>query len=194
MDFKEQVYSVLIVSASEKLNTSLKAIFTEQKYTPIRFENSVSSAKRAISEREYDFVIINSPLPDNEGIRFSIDLCTGRNAVVMLLVRNELYDSFFLKTSPYGVFTLPKPTSKQILLQGLDWMVSSRERLRKLEKKSVSLEDKMQEIRIVNRAKWLLIEKLETDEASAHRYIEKQAMDKCVSKKEIAEEIIEKYS
>ena len=55
-------------------------------------------------------------------------------------------------------------------------------------------EEKMQEIRIVNRAKWLLITELKMTETDAHRYIEKQAMDRCVSKKEIAEEIINTYS
>ena len=73
-------------------------------------------------------------------------------------------------------------------------MSSARERLRKSEKKALSIEEKMEEIRIVNRAKWLLISELKMDEQGAHRYIEKQAMDRCVSKREIAEEIIETYS
>ena len=73
-------------------------------------------------------------------------------------------------------------------------MASTRERIRKFEKKAVSLEDKMQEIRIINRAKWLLISELGMAENDAHRYIEKQAMDRCVSRKEIAEEIIKTYS
>ena len=55
-------------------------------------------------------------------------------------------------------------------------------------------EEKMQEIRIVNRAKWFLITELKMTETDAHRYIEKQAMDRCVSKKEIAEEIIKTYA
>ena len=52
----------------------------------------------------------------------------------------------------------------------------------------------MEEIRIVNRAKWLLISEIKMDEPNAHRYIEKQAMDRCVSKRVIAEEIIQTYS
>lgn len=51
----------------------------------------------------------------------------------------------------------------------------------------------MQEIRIVNRAKWALIENLKMTEADAHRYIEKQAMDRCIAKREVAEEIIKTY-
>ena len=52
----------------------------------------------------------------------------------------------------------------------------------------------MEEIRIVNHAKWLLISEIKMDEPNAHRYIEKQAMDRCISRREIAEEIIKTYS
>ncbi|MBR7082840.1 MAG: ANTAR domain-containing protein, partial [Clostridia bacterium] len=47
--------------------------------------------------------------------------------------------------------------------------------------------------RLVNRAKWLLINDLKMSEPDAHRYIEKRAMDLCVSKRQIAEEIIKTY-
>ena len=194
MDFKERVYSVLVVSASQKFDTSLKELLPESAYSPVRYESSISSAKRALVEREYDFIIVNSPLPDDDGIRFSIDTCGDKKTVVMLLVRNELYHSVFDKVFSYGVYIISKPTSKQTVSGSLDWMATTRERLRSLEQKTLSLEDKMQEIRIVNRAKWLLISELKMTESDAHRYIEKQAMDRCVSKKEIAEAIIKTYS
>ena len=194
MDFKERAYSVLIVSAADKFNTSLRELLPESKYYPVQLEISINAAKRRFLEREYDYILINSPLPDDDGIRFSIDVCTGKSSVVLLFVRNELYNSIFDKTYPHGIYTLPKPTSKQIVNQALDWMESTRERLRKLDKKTVSLEDKMAEIRVVNRAKWLLISELKMTEADAHRYIEKQAMDRCVPRKEIAQNIINTYT
>ena len=96
--------------------------------------------------------------------------------------------------SLHGVFTLPKLTSKPTLLTALNWVSSARERLRKSEKKALSIEEKMEEIRIVNRAKWILIRELKLDEPEAHRYIEKQAMDRCISKRIVAEEIIKTYA
>ena len=48
-------------------------------------------------------------------------------------------------------------------------------------------------MRVVNKAKWFLISNENMTEADAHRYIGKQAMDKCVSKRIIAEEIIDKW-
>ena len=51
----------------------------------------------------------------------------------------------------------------------------------------------MKEIRLVNRAKWLLIEHESMTEAEANRWIEKTAMDACRKKAAIADDIIRRY-
>lgn len=194
MSLKQCVYSVLVVSAAENFNKALYELLPESKYYPVRTSGSISAAKRALAEREYDYIIINSPLPDDLGTRFAIDTCNSKGTVVLLMVRSELHAEIHDKVAEHGVFTLPRPTSKATMLTALSWMSSAKERLRKAEKKTLSIEEKMEEIRIVNRAKWLLISELHMEEPEAHRYIEKQAMDRCVSKREVAEEIIKTYS
>lgn len=193
MPFQERVYSVLIVSAAEKFNFSLRALFPEKDYCPTDFVGSISEAQRRILERPYDLVLINAPLPDDFGRKFAIDICTSKSSVAMLLVRSEIYSETYDKVVDYGVLTMRKPTTVPIITQSLDYMRATRERLRRLEKKTVSLEDKMAEIRIVNRAKWALIDSCKMTEADAHRYIEKQAMDRCMTKREIAESILQAY-
>ena len=79
------------------------------------------------------------------------------------------------------------------LTQALRWMHAVRERLRRMAAKNTSLEEKMADIRLVNRAKWLLITELSMTEPDAHRYIEKQAMDRCVPRRVIAQQIIQMY-
>ncbi|MBS7359742.1 MAG: ANTAR domain-containing protein [Oscillospiraceae bacterium] len=194
MNLQEQVYSVLVVSASDTFNASLTSLLPETKFDPIRTETSVNAARRALSDRNYDFIIINSPLPDDSGIRFAIDLSGLKTSVALLMVRSDIYEEMYNKVAEYGVYVLAKPTSKPIVSQAIDWMIATRERLKKFEKKTMSTEEKMQEIRIVNHAKWTLIEQLKMTEADAHRYIEKQAMDYCISKREMAEKIIKTYS
>lgn len=193
MPFKEHIYSVLIVSAAEKLNHSLRALFPEKDYSPVHFVSSVGEAQRCIVERPYDLVLINTPLPDDFGRKLAIDVCTDKSSVAMLLVKSEVYDEIYEKVVDYGVLTMRKPTTVPIITQSLDYMRATRERLRRMEKKTVSLEDKMAEIRIVNRAKWALIESCKMTEADAHRYIEKQAMDRCVTRREIAESVLQTY-
>ena len=194
MSLEERVYSALVISATANFTSSFNALLNETGFVSAHSVSSISTAKQAVSERAFDFIIINSPLPDDDGIRFAIDICASSYSVVLLLVKSEIHDEVSLKVTRHSVFTLPKPTSKAILTTALGWMASARERLRQFEKKNVSVQEKMQEIRLVNRAKWILITELDMSEPDAHRYIEKQAMDRCITRREIAEEIIKTYS
>lgn len=190
MSLKERVYSVLVVSASSGFNDTIATLLPENTFDPVRYVANVSAGKRLLSEHSFDLVIINSPLPDDTGARFAIDICNASATVALLVVRGELYAEFNDKVREHGVFTLAKPTSKPFMENALAWMITARERLRKSEKKTLTIEEKMQEIRIVNKAKWVLISKQEMTEEDAHRYIEKKAMDRCVPKRVIAEEIL----
>ena len=194
MSLREQIYSVLIVSSSETINKVLSQLLSESRCHPVRIVSSVSAAKMAWHEQSYDFVIVNSPLPDDAGIRFSIDISAAAGVVVLVLVRSDFYGDVREKAATNGVYTLSKPLSRSMLGLSLDWMKATRERFRILEKKAISVEEKMAEIRLVNRAKWLLISQLKMDEPQAHRYIERQAMDQCIPKRKVAEEIIKTYS
>ena len=91
------------------------------------------------------------------------------------------------------MFVMAKPFPRQMMVAALGWMASARERMKKGEKQTISIQEKMDEIKAVNRAKWLLISELKLDEQGAHRYIEKQAMDRCITRRQIAEEIIRIY-
>lgn len=113
---------------------------------------------------------------------------------MLLLVKSEVHPETFDRVWAHGVFTLAKPTSLSSLAQALRWMASARERLRRADQKTLSIEEKMEEIRLVNRAKWLLISQLNMTEPDAHHYLEKQAMDQCISKRQMAENIIGTYS
>ncbi len=194
MSLEARVYSVLVVSSSETFNSAATDLLSPSRYQPVVFTSNISEAKRHFAERSFDFVIINSPLPDESGTRFAIDCCSSMTTSVLLIIRSDIYAEIHGKVVVHGVFTLPKPTSKAVIMHALGWLSSSRERLRKLEKKTLSVEDRMKEIRIINRAKILLVSELHMTEQEAHRYIEKQAMDACVSKCEIAENIIKTYS
>lgn len=194
MSLKERMYSVLLVSSNEKLNAALLSMLPESRYSPVQIVSDISAAKRLWSERSFDFVIINSPLPDGDGSRFAIDIASSSGASVLLLIRTEQLEDVREKVIEHGVFVMARPLNRILLSLGFDWMASARERQKKSEKKTLSIEEKMEEIRLVNRAKWLLISKMEMEESQAHRYIEKQAMNRCISRKEIATEIIQTYS
>ena len=193
MVFQERTYSVLIVTASDSFTNSVMPLLPVTDYWPVTTARSVGEARRKIAETDFDIVLINAPLPDDFGMRLAIDICTNSGAGVLLMVKNDLFNDIYAKVVSYGVITLSKPTNLQMVAQNLRILCATRERLRQMEAKQATVEEKIEEMRLVNRAKWLLIECLGMTEPEAHRYIEKQSMDERISKREVAENIIKTY-
>jgi response regulator NasT len=194
MELQQQTYHVLVVTASKTFRSSAAELLSETRCAPVQFASDISAAKRAVAETSFDFVIVNAPLPDDAGIRFALDVSDQKNAVVLLLLPPDLYAESSDRAISHGVFLLPKPISKNGFLTAIGWLSSARELVRKSEQKVLSVDEKMKEIRIVNRAKWLLIEHRHLSETEAHRAIEKQAMDRCITRLTVAQEIIDLYS
>lgn len=185
-------YRVLIVSAVEKIYEYITEILPPSEFSPILRAASAGEAKRMLVSDEADIVIINTPLPDEFGTELALDL-SGGTAGVLLLVKNDYFDQVCYKVEREGVLTVGKPSSRQTLYGAVKLAAAMSARLAKMERKNKTLQEKMADIRTVNRAKWLLIENLNMTERDAHYYIEKQAMDMRLSRHEVAENIIRTY-
>ena len=185
-------YRVLIVSAVEKIYEYITEILPPGEFSPILRAASAGEAKRMLVSDEADIVIINTPLPDEFGTELALDL-SGGTAGVLLLVKNDYFDQVCYKVEREGVLTVGKPSSRQTLYGAVKPAAAMSARLAKMERKNKTLQEKMADIRTVNRAKWLLIENLNMTERDAHYYIEKQAMDMRLSRHEVAENIIRTY-
>ena len=72
MELKQQTYRVLVVTASKMFRSSAAEILSDTQCTAVQFVSDVSAAKRAVAEKDFDFVIVNAPLPDDAGIRFAL--------------------------------------------------------------------------------------------------------------------------
>ena len=183
---------VLIVSGGEKLFNYFSSLLPPADFYPITKAGSAGEARRMLLQTGADIVIVDTPLPDGFGTDLAIDIA-GQSLGVMLVVKAELYDRVCYKVEDAGVLTVSKPNSRQVLYSSVRLLAALSARLQKSESRNKSLQEKMEDIRVVNRAKWLLIERLGLSEADAHRLIEKRAMDERVSRRQVAEGIISSY-
>lgn len=189
----ERVYKVALVSSSEKFNGAMLPLLPKNRFSPIGVYRDAKSARRVIFKEKPDIVIINTPLPDDFGTSLALDVSETDGVCVLLFTRAENFSELSSVLAPHGVLTLPKPTSPELTEEVVELMCATRERLRRIEIKKSFAEERMEDIRVVNKAKWFLIEQLKMTEQEAHRYIEKQAMDRCVTKRVIAENILSTY-
>ncbi len=186
------LHRVLIVSSNDAAYQHLVELLPSDDFFPVFRAASAGEAKRMLVSDPADIVIINAPLSDEFGTELALDLSHG-TAGILLLVKSDYFDQVCCKVENDGILTVARPASKQMIFGAIRLLVAMSSKLGKMEKKNKTLQEKMEDIRAVNRAKWLLIENLKMSEKDAHYYIEKQAMDTRLSRKEVAENIIRTY-
>jgi len=187
------VESALIVSRSEKGAEYFTKLLHEAGVQQIAALRSGGEARRRLCERDFDLVIINSLLRDESGEKLSCDIASRGTTQVILVVKSEYHDAVSALCECAGVLTIAKPISKPTLWSALMFAKSAHNRIRRMQTENVQLQQKIDDIRIINRAKCMLVSQLSMSEEQAHRYIEKQAMDSRTAKREIAEGIIKLY-
>lgn len=192
MAFVKNKRHVLVVSSTEKLHDFFVELLPAAEFAPITLARSAGEARRLLVSLPVDIILINTPLPDDFGLQLALDVVDS-SAGVMLLVKGDLYEQVAYQAEEAGILTLTKPNTRQALYTAVRLLAALNARLVAAEKKTQSLQEKMEDIRAVNRAKWLLIEKHGMTEKDAHYYIEKQAMDARVPRRKIAENIIRTY-
>jgi response regulator NasT len=190
---EKHCYSVLIVSGVSGREELLSDLLPVKEFSPIISVSSAGEVKRLIISQIFDIIIINTPLLDEFGSELALDIAQSTYAGIILMVKADMFDEVSCQVEQQGVFTVAKPNSKQIIYQVIKLLVAVREKIKRMEEKNVSLQTKMEAIRIINHAKWILIEKQKMNEETAHKYIEKQAMEKRLSKQEVAQNIIKMY-
>lgn len=189
----KKIYQVLVCGAGDKIFEYIEGILPHREFELALRAGSAGEARRLLLDRSVDIVIINAPLPDEYGTELALDLSEG-TAGVLMLVKSDAYADISYKVEDAGVAVLAKPMSGQSFLMAIKLLSAVSARLTKMEKKNQSLQEKMADIRMVNRAKWLLIQYMHMTEDEAHYYIERQAMDTRLSRREVAESIVRTYS
>ena len=185
-------YRVLVVGANDKICAFISEMLPRNDYEPLIRADSVGAARRLAMPSTIDVAILNAPPREKFGTQLALDLAED-NIGVLLLVQADVYDQICYKVEDEGVLTMQKPVTRQGFYSAIKLLTAMRGKLLRLEKKNQALQNKMMDIRTVNRAKWLLIEHYHMTESDAHYYIEKQAMNDRLSRREVAENIIKTY-
>lgn len=182
-------HSILIVSSSGQFDAIVSRSLTG--YISKDICKSAAIARRFVLERYYDLVVINAPLPDENGEDLAMDVSENSNASILLVTPQDVADAAMERLSDHGILIVPKPAPGGRIDKAIRFLFSIQDRIHAIERKRQAAEEKIEELRIVSKAKILLVEKKKMTEDEAHRYIGKQAMDRGVSRRRIAERILD---
>jgi response regulator NasT len=185
--------SALLVSHSEEDTAFFTGFLNAASVHHITSLQSVDSARRLMLKQNFDLVIVDAPLHDESGESFSRYIASNGISQVLLLVKSEFFNSVSAVCEEDGVLTIAKPVNKALFWSALSLAKSVQNRIKRIQVENAQLKQKIEDIRIIDRAKCILISSLNMREQEAHRYIEKQAMDMRSSRRIIAEGILKRY-
>ncbi len=185
--------SALIVSYTDKNSEPITKILKTLSFKKITFVNTCGEARRKVSEQNFDLYIINSPVHNESGEDLAVELIKNDISQVVFFTKSEIYDYTSEKLEHHGIITVAKPINKNILYSSLKLSKAVYYRMKTLNQKTTNLTKKLEDVRIVSRAKFVLITHLNMSEEQAHKHIEKNAMDMRKAKREVAENILKMY-
>lgn len=183
----------LILAAADERVRELFAQAAAEQQLSCRFAASGSQARQALRLAPAGILAIYAPLPDEFGADLAAEAAERLGWAVIFLVQAQHWQKAASRLSPYGVLTVASPAAPQLLRQTLCLAAASQRRLAALQRENRRLQDKIDEIRLVARAKQTLMQVLGLSEAQAHRAIEKQAMDLRLTRRAVAEQVLRNY-
>ena len=185
--------SVLIVCGKAETASSMQAMLLKEGFYPVSCAHSANEARRALFNMSLDLVIISTPLPDEQGTDLVFDTREKTSAGIIVISRPEQLMDMQCSLEKIGALILPKPIKRLTLLQTARFALSVRNSMTELINERDRLKKRMDERKILEQAKWTLVEKLNLSEPQAFRLIQKRAMDMRLPQALVAEEIIKEY-
>ena len=150
-------------------------------------------ARRMTTGDMYTLVMVNAPLSDETGLELAIDLARSTPAAVVLLVKTELAPMINDAATEAGVLVVTKPVMPQLFEQAVRVGLACRNRMLQYRSENEKLQKKYEELKIIDRAKCLLIEHMRITEEEAHRVLEKEAMDSRLPRVRVARQVLARF-
>ena len=182
----------LLALGGEKHLPQWERLLRESGFPQVERAASGAEARRMLLSGDWDLLLIAAPLPDEFGHELAED-AAEQGLGVLLSVKAERWEEVGARVCGAGVFTLGRPFSRALFSQALGLLRAAGARREKLEKENARLRRALEELRLVSRAKCLLVEYLHLDEEGAHQYIQRAAMEERKTRRAVAEEILAEY-
>lgn len=186
----EDRHSVLLVTKDPKLSQIVSVMLM-----PPLFEVDILSdfneARRRVSERVYNIILAD--YADGEGTDFALDTSDSLSTI-LLLTPPAIFEEVSYRVEGYGIISVTNPFDQFYFYNMIKAAIAVQYKVQILSSQTTKLKNKMEEIKLVNRAKMLLMQNLNMTEQEAHHYIEKEAMNRGLKKTSVAENVVKTYS
>lgn len=185
--------SVLIVCGKADVARSMEAMLIKEGFYPVSCAHSANEARRQLLYTQPDLMIISTPLPDELGIDLIFDAHEKTSAGIVVIARPDQLLNIQENLEATGALILPKPINSLTLRQSARFALTVRNSMSQLKSERDDLKKRIEERKVLEQAKWKLVEHEKITEPEALRLIQKKAMDSRIPQVEVAKNILKDY-
>jgi two-component system, response regulator PdtaR len=178
--------SILICDDEPLIRMNLKSMLTDLGFDEILECGDGAKAVELALASFPDLAILDVAMPGMDGITAAIE--TKKKLKIPIMLLTSACDSATVKrASASGIAAfLTKPLRQQDLLPAIEIALQHVEEVENLKEKIYDLRELIENRKIIEKAKGVLMEKSHVSEADAYRLMQKEAMDKRKSLLQIA--------
>ena len=189
MKLTDRIGAILVIAAKPRIQSSVRSALTA-KYGRVLTAETVQEARRAVEREKIALMVIFSPLKDEEEIPRLFDMADRRGIAAGYIVGREIYGEAAYRLEGRNVFVVAYPLQMDQVLHIVSFLYQVQKRFWLVLSEQERLQRQVQDVQIVCRVKCLLVEKREMTEEEAHHFIEQEAMNSGLSKREAALKIL----
>ena len=185
---------VLVAEDEALIRLDLAEMLAEEGYEVVGEAADGATAVRLAEELRPDLVVMDVKMPVLDGISAAERIVAQRIAPVLILTAFSQRELVERARAAGAMAYLVKPFVKADLMPAIEMALSRHEEISQLEQEVADLTDRLETRKLVDRAKGLLQTRFGLTEPDAFRWIQKAAMDKRTSMREVAQVVIAETS
>jgi response regulator NasT len=181
---------VVIAEDEAIIRLDLKETLEEEGYEVVAETTRGDEAVELVKQHEPDLAILDIKMPGLDGLSAAREIAGERRAAVLILTAFSQRDLIEQARDAGALAYLVKPFQRSELVPALEVALGRFEELRALHDQASSLEEQLDTRKIVDRAKGQLMDRHRVAEADAFGFIQKTAMRRRQTMKQVAEAVI----
>lgn len=185
---------IVIADADDGFRKKLKETLVHAGYLVTGEVGEGRSALKVIFQTEPDLVIMDAKLPGAEGLEIARIIEEHKAAPVILLTTSHEFELLEEAKDSWIFAYLVKPVSDVQLLPAIEIAISNFRRFVRLEEENKRLKQALEERKLVEKAKGMVMEAKGLNEKEAYKYLQKISMDNCVPIARVARQIISYFN
>jgi len=182
---------VLIAEDEALIRLDLKEMLAEEGYSVVGEAGDGEQAVALATELKPDLVIMDVKMPKMDGIQAAATITNEQIAPVIMLTAFSQPDLTARAIEAGAMAYLVKPFTKNDLLPAIELAVARYAEMVQLRAEFADVSERLEVRKIIDRAKGLLMTKQKMTEPEAFRWLQRAAMDRRTSMKEIAQAVLD---